>query len=116
MNQKSESGETSPELPVSDLNTILYQRLRRARLGRRIAGALIFAPLILGGIAFVSMLGGHQHPDSGFLILGVIYYGLFACPLLIIPIIAYILFSRRVRALEYQLWLGDHSYLRCNTR
>ena len=91
------------ELSTDERTAPLFHRLRLARIVRRVAVILFIAPVVLWVLAYAGVLAGQRHPDDGYLIVAMIYYGLFASPLLLIPVVAFFISSHRVRSLEQRL-------------
>ena len=81
----------------------LFRQLRTARIVRIAAIVLFIAPITAWIIAYVSEITRERYPDHGYVLMALFYYGLFASPLLLIPLIAFFLASRRVHSLERRL-------------
>lgn len=92
---------------MSDEQNSLHQRLRRARIARRVSSIVCLLPLLLWVGAFAFVLASQQHPDDGFRVLAVIYYGPFSSLLLIVPAIAFFIFRQRVHTLERRLMFSS---------
>lgn len=88
---------------MDDPQAVLNQQLKRAQIARRVSGFLIIAPVLVWVIALAYVMNTQHHPDDGFFVLAVLYNGLFATPLLIIPLIAFFIFSRRIYVLKRQV-------------
>ena len=81
----------------------LQRRLTWARRLRAIAIFLLIAPVIVFAVALSFAFAAQNQPDSGFTVLGLIYYGAMWSPVLLIPMGAWLIFSRRCQSLQRRL-------------
>ena len=81
----------------------LRQSLRWARRLRAVAIFLLIAPVIVFGVLLAFAFAKQTNPDSGFFVLGLIYYGAMWSPVLLIPMGAWLVLSRRCRSLQERL-------------
>jgi hypothetical protein len=94
---------------VNDINegiSSLQRRLRWVQRLRAVCAFLFLAPLI-GYPLFVILVQMTDHgPERGMVLLPLVYYGLFASPLLLLPLAAWIVFYRQSRMLRERLNLA----------
>ena len=81
----------------------LRLRLRWARRLRAVAIFLLIAPVVAFGVVLSLALATQKNPDSGFFVLGLIYFGAMWSPVLLIPMGAWLVLSRRCRSLQERL-------------
>ena len=81
----------------------LRSGLRWSKRFRMLSALLFLAPLVGYPLFMIFVSMTDQGPERGMILLPLIYYGLFASPLLLLPLIAWIVFGRRCRILEERL-------------
>ena len=82
----------------------LQRRLRWARRLRAFSILLFLAPIIaMSVIIVISAIAGRKEPEAGFFTLGMIFYALIWAPILLMPLLAWIVLSRRCRTLQERL-------------
>ena len=83
----------------------LQRRLRWAKRFRILSTFLFLAPLIgFPLLMLLTSLNDHG-PEKGMSLLPFIHYGLLGSPLLLLPLIAWAMFSRRCRIIQERLSL-----------
>lgn len=81
----------------------LRHRLRWAYRLRAVAIFFLIAPVIVFGCVLSFAAATQKNPDSGFFVLGLLYYGAMWSPVLLIPLGAWLVLSRQCRSLQQRL-------------
>lgn len=90
---------------IADAVCSTRRRLRWAKFFRGVSAILFVAPLVGYLLWMAFLMRTAHHPDSGFTIAGLMFYGLIWSPLLLLPLASWVIFSRRCRILRERLSL-----------
>jgi hypothetical protein len=91
---------------IDDSIASLRDRVRWAKRARLAAALLFLVPLVAYPLFMFVVSIADQGPEKGMILLPILYYGLFASPLLLLPVIAWVVFHFRCRTLQQRLSLS----------
>ena len=85
----------------------IRRRLRRALITRRVAGLVVLGLPVVWLLLLAFTQATDHGPERGMAVLPVLVYGIFASPLLLIPIVVYFVASHRRHSLEWRLMFSS---------
>jgi hypothetical protein len=94
---------------------LLRRSYSRARVARAVSGFLVLAPVVAWAIYYALLVATAHGPDSGVAQAGTILYGLIAAPLLLVPLIGFIVFSIRCGSIVRRLPFTDSTHRGTNS-